>query len=87
MIPQSPYYNWRTARESYLRLMRKPPTNVQLNEQIVLMRDMLAILSDLHMQINDLQSENATVTENLEKREEALRRLRELMLGQKEAIQ
>ena len=51
------------------------------------MRDMLAILSDLHMQINDLQSENATVTENLEKREEALRRLRELMLGQKEAIQ
>ena len=67
--------------------MRKPPTNVQLNEQIVLMRDMLAILSDLHMQINDLQSENATVTENLEKREEALRRLRELMLGQKEAIQ
>lgn len=87
MIPQSPYYNWRTARESYLRLMRRQPTGVQLHEQIVLMREMLAILSDLHVRLNDLQSENAAVTENLEKREEALRRLRELMLGQKEAIQ
>jgi hypothetical protein len=87
MIPESPYYNWRAARESYLRLMRKPPGGVELHEQIVLMRDMLAILSNLHVQVNDLQSENATLSENLEKREEALRRLRELMLGQKEAIQ
>ena len=87
MIPQSPYYNWRTARDDYLRLMRKPPKGVQLHEEIVLMRDMLAILINLHERINNLQSENAAVTENLEKREEALRRLRELMLGQKEAIQ
>jgi hypothetical protein len=82
MIPQSPYYNWRAARDSYLRLMRKPPKGVQLHEQIVLMREMLAILINLHEKINNLQSENAAVTENLEKREEALRRLRELMLGQ-----
>lgn len=87
MIPQSPYYNWRTARDSYLRLMREPPTGVQLHEQIVLMRDMLPILINLHEKVNDLQSENAAVTESLEKREEALRRLRELMLGQKEVLQ
>lgn len=82
MLPDSPYYNWRAARESYLRLMREPPQGVQLHEQIVLMRDALAVFSDLHMQINDLQSENATLNESLEKREEALRRLRELTLGQ-----
>ena len=87
MIPQSPYYNWRTSRESYLRLMRMQPTGVQLHEQIVLMRDMLAILVQLHLQVDGLQREKAEVTEALEKREEALRRLRELMLGQKEAIQ
>ena len=87
MIPASPYYNWRAAHESYLRLMRKPPEGVQLNEQIILMRDMLAILVQLHLQVDGLQSEKAAVTESLEKREEALRRLRELMLGQKEAIQ
>jgi hypothetical protein len=87
MMPQSPYYNWRAARESYLRLMRVQPTNIKLHQQIVLMRDMLAILIDLHVQVNDLQSENEIVTENLEKREEALRRLRELMLGQKAGLQ
>jgi tetratricopeptide (TPR) repeat protein len=83
MIPESPYYNWRAARESYLRLMRAQPAQNELHEQIILMRDMLAILINLHVRINDLQSENAAVTENLEKREEALRRLRELTLGQK----
>lgn len=87
MNPASPYYNWRNARDSYLRLMRAPPKGVQLHEQVVLMRDMLKILINLHEKINDLQSVNATVTEDLEKREEALRRLRELMLGQKEVIQ
>lgn len=87
MIPQSPYYNWRTARDSYLRLMREPPKGVQLHEQIILMRDMLPILINLHEKVNDLQSDNAAVTERLEKREEALRRLRELMLGQKEVVQ
>ncbi|MBK6509271.1 MAG: hypothetical protein IPG64_04790 [Haliea sp.] len=83
MLPQSPYYNWRAAHESYLRLMREQPSGVALHENIVLLREALAILIDLHVQINDLQSENATLGEDLEKREEALRRLRELMLGQK----
>ena len=86
MIPQSPYYNWRAARESYLRLMREVPQGVKLHEQIELYRDTLAILIDLHMQINDLQSERSELSESLEKREEALRRLRELTLGQKGAV-
>lgn len=83
MLPQSPYYNWRAARESYLRLMREQPNGVALHENIVLLRETLAILIDLHVRINDLQSENADLGEDLEKRDEALRRLRELMLGQK----
>jgi tetratricopeptide (TPR) repeat protein len=82
MLPQGPYYNWRASRDSYLRLIRKPPKGTQLHEQILLMRDALAILVDLHTQIDDLQRETATLEENLEKREEALRRLRELTLGQ-----
>lgn len=82
MLPQGPYYNWRASRDSYLRLMLEPPKGLQLHQQIVLMRDVLAILVDLHTQIDDLQRETATLSENLEKREEALRRLRELTLGQ-----
>lgn len=82
MLPQGPYYNWRAARDSYVRLMRQQPQAIQLHGQIVLMRDALAILVDLHTQIDDLQRETATLSESLEKREEALRRLRELTLGQ-----
>jgi tetratricopeptide (TPR) repeat protein len=82
MLPQSPYYNWRAARESYLRLVRNPPQGVTLHPQVILMRDSLAIFSELHWQKNELQKENDIVSENLEKREEALKRLRELTLGQ-----
>ncbi len=82
MLPQGPYYNWRAARDSYVRLMRQQPEGIQLHGQIVLMRDALAVLVDLHTQIDDLQRETATLSESLEKREEALRRLRELTLGQ-----
>ena len=82
MLPQGPYYNWRASRDSYVRLMREPPKGMKLHPQVVLMRDNLAILVDLHTQIDDLQRETATLSETLEKREEALRRLRELTLGQ-----
>lgn len=83
MLPASPYFNWRAAREDYLRLVREKPNGLKVHEQILLMQDALAIFSDLHTQINDLQKESDILTENLEKREEALRRLRELTLGQK----
>jgi tetratricopeptide (TPR) repeat protein len=86
MLPDSPYYNWRAAHESYLRLMREQPQGIQLHRQIRLMRDALAVFAELHVRINDLQKENRTLSENLEKRDEALRRLRELTLGQKESV-
>jgi len=85
MLPDSPYYNWRAAHESYLRLMREQPQGIQLHRQIKLMRDALAVFAELHVRINDLQKEKRTLSENLEKRDEALRRLRELTLGQKES--
>jgi len=83
MMPDSPYYNWRTAHESYLRLMREQPQGIEIHQQIQLMRDALAVFAKLHVSINDLQKEKRTLSENLEKRDEALRRLRELTLGQK----
>jgi tetratricopeptide (TPR) repeat protein len=83
MLPESPYYNWRAAREDYLRLVRDKPKGLQVHEQILLMQEALAVFADLHVRINDLQKESDILSENLEKREEALRRLRELTLGQK----
>ena len=47
------------------------------------MRDALATFSAMSKQIDGLQKDNAKLTASLKKREEALRRLRELALGQK----
>jgi len=60
-----------------------------VHETILLMRDALEIFVALHQKIDDEQNQkdvlvekNEVLAENLEKREEALRRLRELTLGQ-----
>jgi hypothetical protein len=82
MFPKSPYYNSKAASESYHRLKRQQPEGVELHEKILMMRDALAIFVALHAKIDDQQDENDVLAENLEKREEALKRLRELTLGQ-----
>jgi tetratricopeptide (TPR) repeat protein len=82
MLPESPYYNWRTAAESYQRLMRRVPEGVELHPQVLVLRGALAILVELHSNIDALQNEQDVLKQNLEKREEALKRLRELTLGQ-----
>ncbi len=48
------------------------------------LRLLLALIEDLQDQIADAQAENALQAVELEKREEALKRLRELTLGQPE---
>ena len=45
----------------------------------------LVMIAGLEQQISDLSAENAALAADLEKREEALKRLRELTLGQPEA--
>ena len=45
----------------------------------------LVMIAGLEQQISDLSAENAALAVDLEKREEALKRLRELTLGQPEA--
>lgn len=82
MFPQSPYYNSKAASESYHRLKREQPEGVEVHEKILMMRDALAIFVNLHQKIDDQQDENDVLAEDLEKREEALKRLRELTLGQ-----
>jgi len=51
----------------------------------VLIDLVLVLIAGLEQQIADLSAENAALSADLEKREEALKRLRELTLGQPEA--
>ena len=87
MLPQSPFYNPQAARMSYQRLEKPQFEGVQFHEMILMLRDALATFVAMELQISDLKSDNAILTEDLEKREEALKRLRELALGQKGARQ
>ena len=82
MMPDSPYYNPKAATESYRRLMRVRPADISLHEEVLMMRYSLEILVRLHSQIDHLQNEQDRLQESLEKREDALKRLRELTLGQ-----
>ena len=87
MLPQSPFYSPQAARKSYHQLARQPLEGGQFHEKILMMRDALATFVAMEQLITDLQNDNATLTEDLAKREEALKRLRALTLGQKGAAQ
>ena len=55
------------------------------SDRAVLIDLVLVLIAGLEQQIADLGAENAVLSADLEKREEALKRLRELTLGQPEA--
>ena len=85
MLPQSPFYDPRAARKEYNRLRKEQPEGGTFNEKTLMMRDALAAFAAMERSIRELRSDNSKLSEDLEKREEALRRLRELTLGQKGA--
>ena len=87
MLPQSPFHDPEVARKSYRRLKKKYGDNLDLHEMTLVMRDSLETFVVMERKIEKLQADNATLRKELEKREEAIRRLRELTLGQKGAPQ
>ena len=62
-----------------------PSTAGEFTDRSVLIDLVLVLIAGLEQQIADLSAENAALAVDLEKREEALKRLRELTLGQPEA--
>ncbi len=87
MLPDSPLYDHDAAEQSHQSLARRLLPEMQVHTTALLMRDSLAAFALLNRHIADLESSNATLKEDLEKREEAIRRLRELTLGQSRGSQ
>jgi hypothetical protein len=83
ILPQSPFYDPQAARRSFNQLVKTQPEGVQVHEKVLFMRDALATLIALNRQVGALQRDKAALESDLRKREDALRRLRELTLGQK----
>ena len=57
----------------------------EVTDRAMLIDLVLALIAGLQQQVAELSAENTALTVDLEKREEALKRLRELTLGQPEA--
>ncbi len=86
MLPQSPFYDPQSAQAAYEQLQELAVDTRRVHIRTLLMRDALASLLQLQAQLDQLASDNRQLSENLQKREEALKRLRELTLGQRAAI-
>ena len=85
ILPASPFYDTNAARKSYRQLRKIPIKDMVIHEQTLIMRHSLETFLMMDRKIRELDAENATLEQSLEKREEALKRLRELALGQKGA--
>ena len=84
MLPRSPFYDAVAALISFTQLQRDYREDMQLNDNIALLYEALEAFLQQARQLDDLENRNAVLRENLEKREQAIKRLRELTLGQRE---
>lgn len=85
-LSKSPFYNPVEAQKaaSLLKKQKKEQRvkGKNVHEKSLFMRDALEAFLVIQRHVNDLQITNATLRADLSKREEALKRLRELALGQ-----
>ncbi|MEO0436570.1 MAG: hypothetical protein AAF098_06660 [Pseudomonadota bacterium] len=83
MLPRSPFYDVDAARDSYTALQSREPRGDKYYG-VVLMQQALESFVLLDRHVNDLENRTSMLEDDLDKREQALKRLRELTLGQPE---
>ena len=85
-LPKSPFYDPGEAQKAFSVLKKqKKEQDIKgknLHERALFMRDALEAFLVMQRHVNNLQVTNTTLKQDLKKREEALKRLRELALGQ-----
>lgn len=85
ILPRSPFYDADAALISFTQLQQDYREDMQLNDSIALLYEALDAFLQQAKHLDDLENSNTILKEDLEKREQALKRLRELTLGQREA--
>jgi hypothetical protein len=81
-LSKSPFFDPVEARRAHRHLYKQLKPGMEVHPKILLMRDSLETFGVMQRHIVNLESRNATLTDDLRKREQALKRLRELALGQ-----
>lgn len=83
MLPDSPYYQPQQSRKAYVQLSKNTPEDVDI--KALLMRDALSSFARVSWRVDELEAQAEGQADALRKQEEALKRLRDLTLGQKES--
>ena len=81
ILPESPIFDREEARESYTELKPRITEDMKLHTEVQLMQSSLESFLDMYTQIDRLKQTNGSLRAELEKREEAIKRLRDLTLG------
>ena len=81
-LNEGPTYDPDEARKAFRDLRKADWQSMELHQQTLLMRQSLETSLQLERENRELESANKGLQKDLEKREEALKRLRELTLGQ-----
>lgn len=81
-LAESPLYDPDEARKAFRDLRQVDWKSMELHQQTLLMRQSLETFLQIERENRDLKNANRALQKDLEKREEALKRLRELTLGQ-----
>ncbi|MEM1153565.1 MAG: hypothetical protein AAGI44_05455 [Pseudomonadota bacterium] len=82
MLPRSNYYNPEIARSSFNVLRKQNAKALGVHDYTRLMRQSLINFVIVQNQLDDLRSKNQNLQGELDKREDALKKLRDLTLGQ-----
>ena len=81
-LPDSPIFDPKEARKRFRDLNDIDWQSMQLHEQTLLLRHSLESFLIMSRRVKELREPNEALQQDLEKREEAIKRLRELTLGQ-----
>ena len=80
-IPSSPVHDLKKAKKMYRQLRKKMTEDVVLNRRVQFIKKSMEVFLLFEKHIAALETENLNLQDDLKRREEALKRLRDLALG------
>jgi hypothetical protein len=86
-LPSSPFFEPQSSRASFERLSKQYRADMAIHSGVLLMRDSLEMFVSMLDQADDLRRQVDGLQDDLDKREKALKRLRDLTLGSREELQ
>ncbi len=81
ILPESPIFDSEAARDSYRDIRRDLRPDWTLHERVQLLQDSLESFLNMQAQLTETEQDNAMLRAELARKEQAIKRLRDLTLG------